>query len=185
MKKLLLLTLILTFGIIQAQDGYNLSDETYKEIKKKVNHLDSISARMFADEIVKSVNTEYTFLKVLKYPKRKIYSYYYIPSSIYDSDYKEQMNYGCEACFVVHFNVFYDGSNEDLEIEGTQRFRFHFVGGSYLELFPTWKREFLPSAIKEEALDNFRYRDVVNRTLGVNVSLSKHSGVWELRNRSY
>ena len=183
MKKLLLITLLFTFGIIQAQDGYSLSDETYKEIRTKVMGLDSLETKTFADNLASSAKTKFVYYKA-KMNDNQL-RYYYRRMDLSPEEQKEQELFGCVRCMVVYFNKYYKGSNFDLEIEGIPMFSFNFVSGSYLDLFPTWKREFLPAAIKEEALDNFRYRDVINKTLNVNVTLSDPTGFWILRNLSY
>ena len=182
MKKLLLITFLFTINLTQAQDGYSLSDETYKEIRTKVIGLDSLETKTFADNLASSAKTDFVFYKA-KFNDNDL-RYFYRRMDLTPEEQKKQEMLGCVRCMVIYFHKYYEGSNEDLGIEGAPKFRFNLVIGSYLDLFPTWKREFLPSAIKEEALDNFKYLRVESVEMHLNVTLAKFSGVWELRNNS-
>ncbi|MGJ5643224.1 hypothetical protein [Formosa sp. S-31] len=180
MKKLLYSIAFLSSLFISAQNGYELSDLKYKEVSNKVNKLDSLTARAFADGIASAAATDYDFLTVKTIDNNSVY--YYIPSELTPEEILDQKQMGCDKCMRVIFNVYYDGADKDLEIKGKQRLVFREVVGKFLDLYPTWNREFLPSATPELIKDSFKYRVVQNRNLDLNVRLDKVGGVWRIFN---
>lgn len=180
-KLLLLLALALTCNIVHSQDGYKLSPETYETIKSKIIDIDSITAKNFADDIASSAKTGFTYLKTKE--DAKDLRYYYTPNDATEAEKEDREAFGsCMRCMIVYFKKYNKGANEDLEIEGTPMLYFSMVSGSYLDLFPIWKKEFLNAATPELALDNFRYRDVKYIPLNLDVRLSKMNGLWTIKN---
>jgi len=170
--------------------AYNEKYSHLQKIKDKINNLDTITARIFSDSIAYSAKTPFEFFKLKKYKKHndkyiRNFIYYYIPTNLTVEEDKENREFSCDKCMKVYFNVYYDGANSDLEIEGIQKLKFQQVYGSFLDLFPTWKREFLPTVNKDKVLDDFKFRDVKNRKLGINVRISKQNGIWQIYNWSF
>lgn len=175
MRKLLFTIALIGSLICNAQTDIDI-------VIQKINNLDSISARTFANEIAESSKTGYEFFKLKKREKYNQYIYYYIQKGLNQEEKEEQRQNGCDKCINVVFNVYYDGANKDLEIEGKQRLRFDYINGSFLDLFPTWKREFDPEATHESIMNG--ENDIV-RNGNVRVyQFVKFNGVWEIRNQS-
>lgn len=170
MKKLLLTITLLSCLTISAQNGYELPEATYQSIFKKVNQLDSLSARQFSNSVVSATKTPYTFLLAKK--RDKSASYYYIESGLSASEVQEQKETGCSKCMRVNFTVY------------GNRYVFLDVSGSLNDLLPTWNKEFLPSATPELINSSFKYREVKDRNTGVDVRLTQQGDVWQIYNWS-
>lgn len=173
MKNLLLITCLFFLSFLA-----NAQDNT---IKNKIDNFDSITAPVFADSIAYSAKTPYVFLKLQKNTVRNEFTYIYIPSNLTAQERKDQMDFGCDKCMRVNFDVYYDGANKDLEIKGKQRLIFRNVRGSFLDLYPTWKREFFKEGTPEQVVDDLNYRMVWkgNKTL---FAFRKENDFWEIRN---
>lgn len=169
--KNLLYTLLLIGSVSFAQDGYSLKPETYTEIKAKVLQLDSLSAADLANDIAGAAKTDYRLLKAEQEDNHL--NYYYVPASLSEEAFNEALEMGCTSCLVVYFDVYDTG------------IRFNNVAGDYEDLFAVWKAEFLPSVTTELAESSFKYRDVKDKTTGVNIRLSNNGAPWEIRNNTY
>lgn len=162
--------LLCTSFTFQAQDTY------------KANDLDSITARQFANTIVASAKTQYEFLKLKKRAKRQTLTYYYIDASLSPEEKAEQKEMGCRDCMKINFKTYTVGANADMQEPGASKIKFINVSGSFLDLFPTWQREFLQTATKENVLN---YKDRAVKKDGFSLfRFSKINGIWEIRNNS-
>ncbi|OBX17735.1 MULTISPECIES: hypothetical protein [Bizionia] len=170
MKKIFITLTLLASIITTAQDGYNLPDSNYESIFKNVTQLDSLTARQFANSIVGNSKTNYTFLSAKN--RDDSATYYFIQSGLSDSEIQEQKEMGCVQCMTVNFTVY------------GNRYVFLNVTGSLKDLLPTWNREFLPAATPELIKESFKYREVKNRSTGVDVRLTDEGGVWQIYNWS-
>jgi hypothetical protein len=173
MKKLLLITCLFLLSLTS-----NAQENT---VKTKIDNFDSITAPIFADSIAFSAKTPYTFLKLQKNVRQHQYTYLYIPSNLTEQERKDQLDFNCDKCMRVNFNVYYTGANEDLEIQGTQRLVFDTVNGSFLDLYPTWSREFYADATKQDVLDDLNFRIVYKGNLRL-YSFEKGNNSWTIRN---
>lgn len=170
MKKLLSLLLLIA-SCAFAQDGYKLSDGEYENLNAKVTGLSEEQAVALTERFAKASPEDYVFLKTTKAKKglRVIYS----RTDLTPEEKAEQEQSGCVRCFLVFFRNGADGYN------------LYQVFGTYDELFPIWKTEFFPSADYDEAQDNFRHRDIVNRATGTDIRLRKSGDVWQIVNASH
>ena len=75
MKKALLITLLFSCFSLTAQTP---SESEVQEIIQKINNLDSLSARQFADDIALSSKTNFQFYELKTYKKGRILRYNYI-----------------------------------------------------------------------------------------------------------
>lgn len=153
-----------------AQDGYNLPYSSYKAIFTKVTQLDSLTARQFANSIIRTTETQYEFLSVKK--RKETATYYYIESGLSEGEVQEQKELGCSKCMTVNFMV-YD-----------TRYVFLSITGSLNDLLRAWQNEFLPTATADLINESFKYREVKNRSTGVDVRLSDEGSVWQIYNWS-
>lgn len=181
MKKSLFIILSVLFITVNAQEKFKPDIDQCLKIKERISKLDSITARSFADSIAYYAKTEYLFYKVKVWDNRNLYQYLYIPSGLTKEEEQEQIEFGCSKCMRVEFKLYFEGANEDLEIEGLPYLVFQEVRGKFLDLYPTWKREFLPSATEEQVLGNFRYR-IIYKGNNRLFEFSKYNGVWKIRN---
>ena len=170
MKKILLTFALLAAIVTSAQDGYNLPEQTYKDIKAKVSQLSESSARSFADGIANSAPTQYVWYKTKK--GDKYVRYYYSRTDLSEKEQKDQEDFGCSKCFIVDFILYPQG------------LQFDQVNGSFEDLFPTWQREFLNSATKANFNESFKYRDVNNRKVGTDIRFARAGGLWQIYNWS-
>lgn len=158
MKKLLLLTVLLISFFTQAQ----FKPEQLKSLTQE-------QANAFSNEIAKNAKTKWEFVQAKENTKGD----YYIAS------------YGSgEKTFKIVFNVYYEGQNKALEIAGTKTYRFYEVRGSYLDLFPTWKKVFRPDAELEKTVDDFNSQELINRAEKINFKLKGSDDEWQITNWS-
>jgi hypothetical protein len=155
MKKILLLLFFMFYGLAQAQD--------YAYIKS-LDSLNNESARAFADQVVVDSKTKYEFLRIDETTKSRENSYevVYIPIDAINKDKKAKPFVSCDECLRVKFIIYFSGKNEDLEMPGVKTLGFSEVIGSYMDLFPVWKKIFNPKADLEKALDSIRSRELIN-----------------------
>lgn len=80
------------------------------------------------------------------------------------------------------FQIVYKGENKDLEIVGVPEYRFSYVSGKYLDLFPFWQAHINPSEDKE-ALTSKKatYINKDNYTF----SFSKSNDYWSIKMKQY
>lgn len=158
MIKLVLLAALLISSFIQAQ--FN---------PQQLKSLTQEQANAFAKEIVTNAKTQWEFVQA----KENTNGDYYVAS--YSSG---------EKTFKIVFNVFYEGQNKALEIAGTKTYRFYEVRGSYLDLFPTWKKVFRPDAELEKTVEDFNSQELINRPAHINFKLKGSDDEWQITNWS-
>ncbi|MDB0603172.1 hypothetical protein PL373_18975 [Tenacibaculum maritimum] len=179
MKKLLFIIALLTTTIIV---GQNESFKNIEKLREKLNNFDSITARKFADNIAYSTKTKYKFYKVKNHKKSNIISYYYLKTELTKEQLGDIKDFGCNGnCLIVYFDVYYEGANIDLELKETKKIVFSNVGGKYLDVFPTWKREFFPTTTKEEALKSHKKRTLYKGNSAVARFQRQQGNFWTIR----
>ncbi|MCK8143190.1 hypothetical protein MW871_14970 [Flavobacterium sp. I-SCBP12n] len=95
------------------------------------------------------------------------------------------MNFGTgENMLKVVFNVFYKGENKALEIKGEKIYRFYQAFGTYLDLFPTWKKIFKPEAELEKTVDDFNSQELIDKSDKVNFKFKGEGKQWSITNWS-
>lgn len=170
MKKLLTLLLLLIASFAFAQDGYKLSESEYQNYKEKVNNLNEQQATALAGELAAASPIDYTYFRTntRKTGMNVIYS----RTDLTPEEQAKQEESGCVRCLMVTFR-----SSGD-------KYNLFQLTGTYNELFPIWKTEFLTSADYHEAVDNFRQRDIVNRASGTDIRLMQNGNMWVIKNNS-
>ncbi|KIA86596.1 hypothetical protein [Flavobacterium sp. AED] len=158
MKKLILLIALLVSSFTQAQFR-----------PEQLKSLTQAQANSFANDVATNAKTQWEFVQA----KESLNGDYYIVS--YSSG---------EKTFKIVFNVFYEGQNKALEIVGTKTYRFYEVWGSYLDLFPTWKKVFRPDAELEKTVDDFNSQELINRPAKINFKLKGSDDEWHITNWS-
>jgi hypothetical protein len=92
-------------------------------------------------------------------------------------------NYGIgENTLKVVFTVFYKGENKALEIAGVKTYRFYEASGSYLDLFPIWKKVFRPDVNLEKTVSDFNSQELINRAANINFKLKGEDDQWRITN---
>lgn len=158
MKKLLL-TLTLLIGFI--------ANAQFKPQDLKA--LTQDQANNFAKELATNGKTLWEFDSAKENTKGNYYIVNYIAG---------------EKTFKVIYNVYFEGENKALEVPGTKTYKFHEVSGSYLDLFPTWKKVFRPDAELEKTVDDFNSQELINRTDKINFKLKGQDNTWSITNWS-
>jgi len=158
MKKLLLLAALLIAIFASAQFT-----------PKELNKLTQDQANSFANEIAINGKTKWEFVQA----KESTNGDYYVSS--YSSG---------EKTLKVIFNVYLEGENKALEIPGIKTYKFYEVWGSYLDLFPTWKKVFKPDAELEKTVDDFNSQELINRPEHINFKLKGTDDQWQITNWS-
>lgn len=139
MKKILLFA----FSLLSL-NGYTQNIEYFK----KIRNLDKSELENTAKEIAGFLRGEYEITK-----KEETESgYYYISFVKLNSSENELAN----NAFNVVFKKFFEGKNEALEIEGTEKYSFYEVTYNYLDLFPYWQKYFVEKADKEQTAKDLK-----------------------------
>lgn len=156
MKKLLLLTALLIAFLGQAQ----FAPGNLKELTQA-------DANAFAREIAANAKTSLEFLTAKENTKGD----YYI------------VNFGSgEKKLKVVFNVYLEGENKALEIQGIKTYRFREASGTYLDLFTSWKKIFRPDVDIEKTIDDINSQELINRADGINFKLKGQDSYWTITN---
>lgn len=170
MKKLLTLLLLLATSFAFAQDGYKLSEGEYESFKAKVNNLSEPEAIALAERLAKASPDDYVFLKSKK--AKTGMGVILSRTDLTPEEQKKQEDNGCVRCFQVLFR------------NGDTGYNLFQIFGTYDELFPIWKTEFLTSADYHEAMDNFRQRDIKSTKTGTDIRLMQNGNMWTIINNS-
>jgi hypothetical protein len=158
MKKILLLTALLIGVFVQGQ----LKPQQLKSLTQE-------QAIAFSNEIATNAKTKWEFVQAKENTKGD----YYVAS------------YGSgEKTLEIVFNVYYEGQNKALEIPGIKTYRFYEVWGSYLDLFPTWKKVFRPDVELEKTIDDFSSQELINRSSEIHFKLKGSDNEWHISNWS-
>lgn len=168
MKNLLLTIALFVTALSFAQDGYKLAPETYEAITAKVSELDTLRARAFADRLAGTAPTGFVYMQTKTTDNAT--KYYYKKAAMSSEEKQDLAAFGCSDCLVVYFkNV-----NNSLQ--------FDQVTGRFEDLYPTWNREFLPSATVDNVNQSFKYREVKDRTTGTDIRFGKVDNTWQIYN---
>jgi len=185
-KKRFSIFLLLMFSLfVQAQS----QDIGYL---KNLNKCDENFARQFSDLVANNCKTKYQFYGIVKSVKRSTYTIVYIPENSTEAEKqnikefestKEYQDFEYPNCLSVHFYTFNDGENIDFQIKGVEKLKFHTVKSKYLNIFPTWKTLFDPTADVENTLKVFspKYENIQNK---LKFYLKKNNDLWEINNWS-
>lgn len=169
MKNRILSLVIFITTLSFAQDGYKLAPETYQAITAKVSGLDETQARQFADGIVNSTVNKFAYMQTKTTDHAT--KIYYSRTDLTDQQKVDQAEMGCTDCLVVYFKN-----------HPQSGLVFDHVAGSFEDLYPTWNREFLPSATVDNINESFKYREVKDRTTGTDIRFMKANGTWQIYN---
>lgn len=156
MKKLLLIATLLIGFLAQAQ----FTPGQLKQLTLK-------QATAFANEVAANAKTPLEFVEAKENTKGN----YFIA------------NYGTgDHKLKVVFVIYNEGENKALEIEGTKTYRFYEASGSYLDLFPTWKKMFRPDVNLENTVNNINSQELVSRKDNINFKLKGQDEFWRITN---
>jgi hypothetical protein len=183
MKNLLLLAILLISSFSQAQNF---------DFLKKAYRSDIVFTREFADSIARNFREKYNFLEARESRKGDVYSIVYLPVSVSEETkkhIKKSIDYAysgqCEECLKVHFKIFYEGANNDLEIVGTKKYMFDKFEGKFLDILPFWQKYIDPKAVAEE-ISSKGYgsmRNEMNKVI-FNLRRNTYGGLWYIQNYS-
>lgn len=146
MKKLLLLISIFYFCTSQAQD---------------LSHLRSMSkpeAVAFADSIIVDVREKLMLWDVQE--GSRLLTFEFIETSTDTVALNKVLKSGHHIdveFYEINFEVFYEGQDKTLEIEGEKKYRFYQARLKFLDMFPVWKKYFDASATITGVREEFKY----------------------------
>ncbi|MBK5213618.1 MAG: hypothetical protein JJE55_08170 [Flavobacteriaceae bacterium] len=168
MKNLLLILTVLITALTFAQDGYKQTPETYQAITAKVSQLDTTSARAFADRLAGTTDTQFAYLQTKTTAKAT--KIYYTRTDLTQKEQVDQAEMGCSDCLVVYFR------NQPTGLV------FWQVSGDFNELLPMWQTEFLDTATAENAKESYKYRELKDKTTGLDIRFDHPNGTWQIYN---
>lgn len=168
MKKAILFIALLIGAFAFAQTGYELPALQYQQIKQKISELSDREARNLANEMAQATGG---FVYYKTDTGDDNIQYLYAPTNSTPAQTKEREQYGfCKGCLIITFRGQPDNR------------KFYEVVGTFEDLFPIWKNEFLPSATAQNTKDNFKYRDVKSSGAKLDVRLQHLYGAWQIHN---
>lgn len=175
MKKLILLTALLICSFTQAQDIAYLSG------------LNKLSSESNCMEVAKGMAflqpKKLRFLRAKDFPKLGYYAIRFVPEDMTDQEYDSLELGDQDKFFTVRFYYWMEGENKNLEIKGIKTYRLSQVSGSYLSLFPIWKKYINTEAdiVKTQESSTRTYKDIDNK---LHYLLMDKGEIWVLMNRS-
>ena len=173
MKKILLLTALITSAIAQAQD--------YSTIEK-LNATDYETAMQLANQINDNANGKYHFYKAHEFEKQNVLKIVFAPDGLTDDQIKAQGNY--DNCITVQFSTFMDGKNIDTQKMGVKRYKLDLVKAKYLDIFSTWKAWFNPTADQDKTTTDLASQELRDYQKKIQFYIQKNGSLWTLRNDS-
>lgn len=188
MKKLLLLTALCIGFFGQAQNF---------KLLNQANKSDLAYTKTLADEIVSEAKTKFVYFDTAESKYLRTLSLIYIKEGLSDAQKKSveayiyryktsgRYEFTNENCMSIDFKYNDVGANPDLEIAGKREYSFDAVRGSFLDLFPFYKRNIEPSATTEKTTTTGIY-SVRKDADGFwyNFKKSDIDGLWYLKNMS-
>lgn len=144
MKRLLLIITIFTFGLSQAQDLAPLRSMTKAE------------ASSFAANLTNASREELMLWDVQENQDRLTFEF--IEASTDTVALNEVIKSGRHIdveFYEIDFEVFHEGQDKTLEIEGEKKYRFHQARLKFLDLLPVWKKYFDSTATLSGVREEF------------------------------
>ncbi|OBX17810.1 MULTISPECIES: hypothetical protein [Bizionia] len=144
MKKLLFVLLLLFAFSINAQDISRFRSMSYDE------------ALGFSQTIANEIRQDWRLYK--EDSEGKLIEFWYIPKDADEAILKKVKELGVTTSgidfFIVNYEVFQEGEDLDMEIEGVKRYRFYDMTLKFLDAFPIWEKYFLNGATIENTRNN-------------------------------
>jgi len=156
MRKLLLIVFVFTFSLAQAQDLAPLRSMTKME------------AASFADSITAESRKELMLWDV--HEGKRLLTFEFIEASTDTVALNKVIKSGHHIdveFYEIDFEIFYEGRDIPLEIEGEKKYRFHQARLKFLDLFPVWKKYFNNEATIEEVRNDYDMKQARYKTKNV------------------
>ncbi len=173
MKKLLLLIAIFSFINSTAQDLAHLRS------------MNKTEASEFAYNIVKDVREELMLWDVQE--NKDLLTFEFIEASTDTVALNKVIKSGHHIdvqFYEIDFEVFYEGQNKTLEIEGEKKYRFYQARLKFLDMFPVWKKYFDDSATVVGVLEDHKNTAKANKGYWLyGFEATGKAPFWQIRTR--
>jgi hypothetical protein len=176
MKKLLLLASLLTVSLVQAQNFTYLAS---------LNNIqtDAVALKI-AQEIASLQPKSVRLLRSQEFSEERVLMVRFVPSELTNEQYDKLDQYAQAEFLTVTFAIDYVGENKDLERQGVKTYRFKHLKGTYLQIFPVWKKYYHPEAELETILTNSKMQKFIDFPKKLYFYIDEDNDVWALYNQS-
>ena len=149
-----------------------ISNAAAAQIQEKIKTTSRADVDLIVNLVLNETTKKYTQVKV-----DSVKSRYYIDNQFSDG----------ENLVNVYFAKYNEGGNKDLNITGSNYYRFARVAGVYKDVFPFWKKYFQPDADFLQVATNKNGKVVQLQSNGDNYSaaFNKAGDAWIIEIRKY
>lgn len=176
MKKLVLLTALLIGFLGQAQD---LAYLTY--LNKIATETEAIK---IASDIAGLQTKKLRLLRVQEFTDDYLLMIRFVPEEMTNEQYDKLDQYAQSNFLTVTFRIDYIGENKELERKGVKTYKFKQIKGTYLQIFPVWKKYYRFDAELEPTLTNSKMQKFVDFPKKLDFYIQDDNDLWILYNQS-
>jgi negative regulator of replication initiation len=176
MKKLLLLSALLIASFVQAQDYAYLTS-----LNKIATDKEAIK---IAEEIASLQTKKVRLLRSQEFTEERQLLVRFVPEEMTNEQYDALDQYEQSDFLTVTFRIDYVGENKDLERQGVKTYKFKQLKGTYLQIFPVWKKYYHPEAEIEPTLTDSKIQKFVDFPKKIDFYIQEDNERWILLNQS-
>jgi hypothetical protein len=176
MKKLLLLVALLIGSFVQAQDYAFLTS-----LNKIATDKEAIK---IAEEIASLQTKKVRLLRAQEFSEERQLLVRFVPQELTNEQYDALDQYAQAAFLTVTFRIDYVGENKDLEREGVKTYKLKQIKGTYLQIFPVWKKYYHPEAELEPMLTDYKKQKFIDFPKKLDFYIQEDNDRWILLNQS-
>jgi hypothetical protein len=176
MKKLLLLASLLIVSLVHAQDFNYLAS---------LNNIPTdTEALKIAQNIASAQTKSVRLLNAKEFTEDHVYAVRFVPTEMTNEQYDKLDQYAQSKFLTVIFSINYIGENENLEQKGVKTYKFKQLKGTYLQIFPVWKKYYHPDADLESTLTNSKMQKFIDFPKKLDFYIQDDDDLWILYNQS-
>ena len=176
MKKLILLAILLIGFLAQAQDY------AYMTMLNKI--ATDKEAIKIAEEIASLQTKKVRLLKAQEFMEERQLLIRFVPAEMTNEQYDALDQYEQTEFLTVTFRIDYVGENKDLEREGVKTYKFKQIKGTYLQIFPVWKKYYRPEVELEPTLTDYKNQKFIDFPKKLDFYIQEDMDRWILLNQS-
>lgn len=176
MKKVLVLATLL-IGILGSAQDYDY----LASLNKIATNTEAIK---IAEDIAGLQTKKVRLLRVQEFKEEYVLMVRFVPEQMTNEQYDKLDQYAQAEFLTVTFRIDYVGENKDLERQGVKTYKFKQLKGTYLQIFPVWKKYYHPEAELESALTNDKIKKFIDFPKKLDFYIEDVNDLWILYNQS-
>lgn len=176
MKKLILFIALLIVSFVQAQDYAYLI-----YLNKIATNKEAIK---IAEDIASIQTKKVRLLSAQEFTEDRQLLVRFVPEEMTNEQYDALDQYEQSDFLTVTFRIDYLGENKDLERQGVKTYKLKHLKGTYLQIFPFWKKYYYPEAELEPTLTDYKKQKFIDFPKKLDFYIQEDNDRWILLNQS-